>query len=443
MTDTASWLRDGPVVRRRTIPDRPLPSWPVTALVAGYPVWWALGLSLVVPVLLAGAMLALMVLRRGVVLVPGVLPFIAFCVWVLAGAAMLDAGPRLLGYGARTLHLFAAAVVLVFVVNATRHYTLRRAVTGIVLMWVSVVALGYAALLFPDVRLTTLPGLVLPDSLTANDLVRDTFFPPLAEVQQPWGSPVAFNRPAAPFPYANNWGAAIAVLTPVALAAMALARTAPARTAVLAVLAASLVPLGASSNRGMFLALGVAVAYAGVRLAVRGRWAPLAGLVAVGLAVIAYFLSSGLAESIELRQRYSESTSGRMAVYVETLERTMGSPLFGYGAPRPSETADVSVGTQGWIWMLMFSYGFVGLALFVWFLAGVVIRTWRAPTTVMLFLHSSLVAVCAMIAYYGLHSQLLILTVVIAGLLLRETRLPARGGDAGRPTSTVRSPAPS
>lgn len=399
-----------------------LPLWPVGALMVGYPIWWALGLGLIMPLVLAAYMTALLVVRRHVLVVPGVLPWLAFCLWLLPCGLMVDSALRLVGYGIRTAQFFSVAVVLLYVVN-TRRYTVRRAVLGITVLWVFVVAGGYLGMLWPEVRLTTLPGLALPKSLAADSFIRDIFFPPLAEVQHPWGAPHPFVRPAAPFPYSNNWGAAIAMLTPVALAALGVVRGWAPRIGIVAVLVASLAPISASTNKGMFLALAVALVYAAARLAVRGTWAPFLGLAVMGVGAVLFYFYGGAADAIALRQHYSDTTAGRGALYLETFQRTLASPVLGYGAPRPSVTTDVSAGTQGWIWTLMFSYGFVGLALFLWFLFGAVVRTWRVSSPVMVFLHSSLVAVCAMIVFYGLHVALLVVLAVVAGVLLRE-RLP-------------------
>lgn len=83
----------------------------------------------------------------------------------------------------------------------------------------------------------------------------------------------------------------------------------------------------------------------------------------------------------------------------------------------------------------MFSYGFVGLALFIWFLLGVVVRTWSAPGTVKVLMHSSLIAVCVMVTFYGLHVALLVVLAVVAGVLLRERAL---GADHALPALPVR-----
>ena len=66
--------------------------------------------------------------------------------------------------------------------------------------------------------IAVLIGLLLPEGITSNALVQNFFFPPLAEVQMPWGAPEPYNRPAAPFPYTNGWGSGFVLLTPLVLA---------------------------------------------------------------------------------------------------------------------------------------------------------------------------------------------------------------------------------
>lgn len=415
----------GPAALR---PATPLPGWPVTAALAGYPIWWALGLGQVMVVPLATVMLVLMVLQRRVAVVPGVLPLLAFCVWVVPCALMLDSMLRLVGYGIRAGHLFSMAVILLYVVGARERYTLRHAVLGMTFLWTGVVVGGYLGMVWPDVRVPTLPGQLLPGHLAQDEFVRDLFFPPLAEVQEPWGAPHPFNRPAAPFPYSNNWGGAIALLTPAALAGLVVARSTAVRVGIASLMVASAVPIGASSNRGMYLALAAALGYVVCRLAARGNLAPFLALATAGGVGLLYFLYGGPAREIATRQQYSKSTEGRGTLYVETFQRTLDSPLLGYGAPRPSYTVEVSVGTQGWLWALMFSYGFVGVALFLYFLAGVVLRSRHAPGTVRLLLHGSLVGVCVMVPYYGLHVAQLVVIAVVAGVLLRDRAAALAGG---------------
>ena len=98
----------------------------------------------------------------------------------------------------------------------------------------------------------------------------------------------------------------------------------------------------------------------------------------------------------------------------------MENPLLGYGAPRPSSVHDLSVGTQGYVWTVMFSHGFVGLALFLLFIWGTTLHTWRAPTDVQLVLHSVLVVASLAILIYGLDIMQMLSLVLVAAVLLRR-----------------------
>ena len=62
-----------------------------------------------------------------------------------------------------------------------------------------------------------------------------------------------------------------------------------------------------------------------------------------------------------------DSTGGRCPIpgHVEGYARV---PIIGYGTPRMEPSIGVSMGTQGYLWTLMFCFGFVGLALFLLFI---------------------------------------------------------------------------
>lgn len=397
----------------------PLPAWPLMLLLVGFPLWWALGAAAFMPLILAGVMAVLMLGRGGTVLVPGVLPWAAFLVWVGAAGINLLSGASLPAYGQRSGNLLAVGIFLLYVINARENLPVRKVVYGLLAMWTAMILLGITAVYFPDYRLTTPVGLLLPDSLLENPLVHNLVFPPLAEVQHPGGAPEAFNRPAAPFPYANSWGVMFAVLTPVVCAAVALARTPVAKAALVLGMAVSFWPALATSNRGMLVGLAAAVLYVVVRLVFRGRLAAAAlGFAGVLLAAGTMVATGSLQEILD-RQLYSDSTTGRLSLYLQTWQATLEQPLLGYGTPRLEETIGVSLGTQGYLWMLMFSYGLVGLCLFLYFLGGAVLRTWHTPSTAGLWLHSVPVAALVMIPFYGFDVMQLTAVFVVLALLLR------------------------
>ncbi len=400
---------------------RDLPAWPILAMLWGFPAMWLLGVTVIPAALgMTFVMVSFMLRTREISIVPGVGAFVAFVFWMVPCFVMLDGAARALGFVYRFAIIFFALVAFVYALSAWRLLKLRSVVNALAFVWLFVVVGGILGMLFPTTRLTTPVGMIMPAWLTSNPYVHDLFFPPFAEIQHPYGSPTAFLRPSAPFPYANSWGVAILILTPVAVAAFIYARSWKTRI-VLLIGAIGMVPAAmASSNRGMFVALALSAGYLLVRQTVRNRAAPVVTIGATALIAVAYLVSRGLFDQLAVRQQYGQSSDSRFTLYAETFRRTLDSPLLGYGAPRPSVAQELSVGTQGYVWTLMFSFGFVGLALFLIFLWGTTIRTWRAPSDVELALHSSLVVACAAIFVYGLDIMQMLALVLVSALLLRR-----------------------
>lgn len=397
----------------------PLPAWPVLSLFYGVLVWWVLGLMPFSSLIVAVPMLLLLVYRARIHLPPGVLPWIAFVIWVIPTVVMLDSSGQIIGWFIRESQFIAIAIILVYVANARRSITPQKLLDALTAMWLSFIVGGYLGLLWPQGQLTWTIGRILPSSIRSNDYVQDLVFPTFAEVQEPWGAVEPFVRPAAPFSYTNGWGAALAVLTPLVVAGVLLGRSRVRLLILLIGGAAAVVPIAASTNRGLVVSIACSVAYVLVRETLRGRWrASLSIGALVGLCTWA-LSAAGLFGGIEGRQDTVDTTDGRAGLYAETFNRTLRSPLLGYGYPRPSFTSEISVGTQGAVWNTMFCFGFIGLLLFVIFLVGVLVRTWSAPTSPLLWMHASLLSVVVIAPFYGLDRHLIVFAAV-AGVLLRE-----------------------
>jgi len=207
--------------------------------------------------------------------------------------------------------------------------------------------------------------------------------------------------PAAPFPYANSWGLAFTVLTPVMFAFFARTRSWLLRIFLAIVLGASVVPLVATSNRGMFIGLGFATAYVIIRLIIGRYWGLVtaAGVMVVG--VVTALIASGTVAAILGRQQYSDSTGGRAALYRSTWAASLESPIVGYGTPRMELSVGVSMGTQGYLWTLMFCFGFVGLAIYALFILSTLGEGLKVRTPAGFWLHSIPVCSCVVIIFYS------------------------------------------
>jgi hypothetical protein len=327
--------------------------------------------------------------------------------------------PQAIGFAQRYGDLLAAGIAALYYVNAPERLPARRALGALVVLWAAIVLLGYAAIALPDLRITTPVSYLIPTGLKSNALVTQLIYPPMAEVQQPWGALVPFNRPAAPFPYANSWGAAYAILTPVVLAYLALRPSRRVRWTLTALVVASLYPAIQTSNRGMLLGLAIAIAYFVIRLAFRGRAAATVAAVATAAVAGAGLVASGALQQILARQQVSNSTGTRADVYLSTFQATLESPFLGWATPQSDVSIGVPLGSQGEAWTLMYSYGFVGLGLFILFVVGVILQAGAAPTTPALWLHAVLVMLLPLMWLYSLGTAQTFAVGLVAAVLLR------------------------
>lgn len=365
-----------------------LPAWPLLTLLYGFPLIWASGMLQIAPPVLACIMLGYLLIRGSLRIYPPLWVWGALTFWVLVCSLALTEPTDLISWGFRFSSIFSAGVFTLYYFNARETITLNRLLGGLVTVWVTLVVLGWGGVLLPEFRLRTPMSFLVPQSILQNSLARDYMLPPLAEIQRPWGAPAPYIRPSAPFPYANSWGLAYTLLTPVIFAYLLRTRSLPVRIMLLLALAASTIPAVLTSNRGMFIGLGIAALYVLLRQLLARNWRAVAiGLAAVAVTVVALF-ATGTVAAILGRQDYSDSTGGRASLYKATWEATLQSPLVGYGTPRMEPSVGVSMGTQGYLWTLMFCFGLVGLGLFLLFLVSTVISGHRVSTTAGLWLHA-------------------------------------------------------
>lgn len=397
-----------------------LPRWPFAAMFVLFPLWWVLGFGEMMWIPLAAVMVTFMVKAGGIRVPRGYGLWLLFLVLVFFSVIGIDTSGRLTGFIYRALYYLVVTIVFVYVYNARGTLTIRYVLGVLTVFWTYVAVGGYLGMLFPLFSFVTPLAYVIPDGLQSNELIREIVVRRLTQYN-PEGWVVTAPRPSAPFLYTNGWGNVYSMLLPIVVAYLGMLRSGWRQVLLFLGIVASLVPAFASLNRGMFIGIGVAIVYTAVRLALRKQVKLLLGvLVAVALLVSAALLLD-VGSRLDERIESSSTTQDRADLYVETFERTMESPIFGYGAPRPSVDAGApSAGTQGQVWTVMFSHGFPAFLLFMSWLAYSFFATIRARDPALLALNTVLLVILVEVFYYGVLPDGLILSMTAAALAMRE-----------------------
>jgi hypothetical protein len=411
-----------PARRRTVLPE----GWPVLALFGGFPIWWALGLSAVICIVFAVPMLVWL-LARGRVRVPkGFGLWLAFLFWMLLSATQLDEARRWYAFSYRGVLYLSMTVMFVYVYNLPRSAVpTRRIVLALAVFWAAVICLGFAALAWPHLQLTTPTYLLLPEQLASSPYAQDLFNPKLAQVQTFIG--YALTRPAAPFTYTNEWGGAVGLLTPMALAAIGLVRSYLVRNAVRLLLVASLVPIVISANRGLWVGLAAGLVYAAVRVALRGNARALVAIVGFLGLVAALVLLTPLDRYFGDRLAHQHSNERRETLADQAVAGALERPLLGYGGPRESsETPNApDIGTHGQVYLVIYSHGIPGLAFFLGWWLWALWSSRKAATGPPLWCHVALAIGVLEFAYYDMMPTQLHLMMVVAAVAWRDKEAQA------------------
>lgn len=403
----------------------PLPSWPFTAMLALFPLWWVLGVAQMAWIPLAACMVVLMVRRGGIRMPRGFSIWLLFVLLMCGSVIGIDSSGRLIGFIYRVLLYLTITVVFLYVYNARQTLTTQHVLGVLTLFWLWAVLGGFAGIIAPEFSFRTPLAYVLPQGLQANELIGEMVVRRLTQYNP--DSWLALDpRPSAPFLYTNGWGNVYSLTLPLVVAYLTRIPRGWKFWSLIALIPLSLIPAFLTLNRGMFIGLGVAALYLLFRFALAGRMRQVMALGVLGVICGIAALMLDVMERLGDRVETSSSTEDRANLYEETFTRTMQSPLFGYGAPRPSYTEGApSAGTQGHVWMVMFSHGFPALLCFLASLAWMFIATWKVQGTARLILHTVLLVIFVEVFFYGVLPDGLILTFSAAAVLLRERDAPA------------------
>jgi hypothetical protein len=389
-----------PPATPRRLPIRSLrlpPGWPLTALFVLYPLWWALGVSTFIFVIMAVPM-AVQLRRRGAVRVPpGFGLWLVLLLWVFLSGAMLDltapdtlapsGGGRYIGWAIRMANYLAMTIVMLYVLNAReRDLPRQRVVRLFGFMAVVVVIGGYLGSLLPDVRFVAPLRFILPASIADQPFVASLMNVEFAQVQQIIVGEASSPRPSAPFEYTNSWGENTAILLIWLIVGWVVLGGPLRRLLGIAIAVAAIFPIVHSLNRGLWIGIGISAVYVAIRLALRGRMAVLGGLaLAVGLTGI-LVIATPLGRTFDERLQNGHSDDIRTTLSAGAVTAANHSPVLGYGGNRAligsnrsiaigksddcKQCGNRELGSNGQLWSLLVGQGYVGAfcynAFFLW-----------------------------------------------------------------------------
>lgn len=396
-----------------------MPTWPMTMLFGAFPLFWLLGLGSVIWVLLGVVMALILWQTQGVRAPRGFGLWLFFLLWMLLSISQIDTATRGLGFALRAAQYLGCTAIFLYAYNLRPYVPVRYFLGVLTAFFAGVVAGGYLGLAFPDLTIRTPMSLVVPAGLQNNDLVRDMVV--LRTTQYRSEAFAQFDpRPSAPFLYTNNWGNLYSFLLPVVVAYFLLLRGRAGRLVIATLILVSVVPAVLTLNRGMYIGLAVVLFVVGIRLALRGRGR---ALLLMGILVIpTYGILQALTigERLNSRLESSSTNEARLTVYTETIRRTTESPFFGFGGPRPAVAVGVPpAGTQGQLWMLLFSFGYLGAVMYMAWWVTVAVQTVRQPDTTGMLLNAVLVALLVETLYYGMLPHGIAVAMIIAAVALK------------------------
>lgn len=419
-----------------------LPAWPLVTMFGLFPVWWLLGLADLIWILMAFPMVLLLFRARAIQVPRGFGVYLLFLVWVTFSAIQLERFGQVLGFSYRWALYVSAAVLLVYAYNARSRLTEQKILGALTAYWAATVAGGYVALLFPAAVLRTPLSFLLPRALLDNDLVNHMVVRRMTQ----WNpdSWVALDpRPSAPFLYTNNWGNVYSLLMPFVVAYLFKVRGTRRFWLVLALALASVVPALLTLNRGMFLGLGVALAYACFRLVLMRNVKAMVAVAAMAVVGVGAFALLPVQDRLEQRITESSSTEDRASLYSQAIDTIPSSPVLGHAVPQEPDNPNLDpVGTQGQFWMILVSHGVGALACFVGWFVLAFLQSLRRRDVVGLVANTVLLVAVMELLYYGSLPYGLPILMVAAALATRPPQERAKEEEAPRRAPITAAPRP-
>jgi len=387
------------------------PAWPIVLTLAGWPVWWLLGLGSFIFPILAIPMVRRMYRwrvsgERTIRVPPGFGWWALFLLVVVLSVAELSlpapgtlqspVSHRLIAWAIRAIDYGAVTIMFLYAGNLTERELPRKRLAWLLgLVGIYTLVGGLGGVVYPHLQLTSPLAAVVPQSIQASDsTISLLLHPGLSQASNLLG--YATGRPTAPFIYTNMWGECLAILLPWLLVVMWAYGTRRRRQYAIGVLLIALVPIVYSLDRGLWIGIGLSILYLAVRYAAQGRVALLVGLCGVLVLVVFVVLVTPLQGMITTRLQHGKSNSSRASLSLLAIQDVKSSPFLGYGDTRHMQGSQNSitvgrsakcsgcgqrvVGGNGQLWLLLITTGVLGTVFYLGFFAYGSLRYWRDRT---------------------------------------------------------------
>jgi hypothetical protein len=303
-------------------------------------------------------------------------------------------------------------------------------------LWVALIVFGWLAIVLPlDMPSPFL--LVLPKPLSTIEFLDSISAWRMAEVQGFLGFPLP--RPAAPFPAANGWGSATGLLFPLFLKVWLAEAAGRRRTLGIWILVASIAPIVYSFNRGLWLSIGLCLAYLAARRLLGGNLRVLLPILAGAAMVLALLNLTPLGDLATQKVTTAEdSNESRNELVHEAIAGAKESPFLGNGSPERVREDLPPIGTHGMIWYLVFAHGFIVTGLYLSWLGIEIVRSGPSRSAGSIWFHLALLVAGFQTFIYGMLPQV-VLVGLLAGLARREAmrRRPATAERFGGVTPLI------
>jgi hypothetical protein len=366
-------------------------------LLALYPLWWALGLGVLIFPMLAAPMLVLLIRRRAagrmIALPPGFAWWALFLAAAVISIAALGADPtgtvaehardRLVAVVYKLGMYVALTILLVYAGNLTeRELTRRKLVRLLAWLFVVTVVGGLLGMIAGRFEFTSPVEWLLPSGVRNKGFVQSLVHPYAAQIMDIVGGEKP--RPAAPWGYTNTWGNNFCLLIGW-LVVIGWSGGARRKLLALICLAVSVVPAVFSLNRGLGIGMGVVIAYVAVRYMLLGKLWIIGAVGVAGVALAMAIVATPLGDVVQARLDNGKSNGVRSFLIERAMDGFRESPVIGYGGTRNTiggrqsitvgESAgcercgNFTVGGNGQLWQLMYSHGAAGTVGYLGFFA--------------------------------------------------------------------------